>query len=151
MDSFRGLVSPPKVVPVQDSPPSAVSRRWFLGMAGAVGVSALTAAAMESSAHIVERAHRADPAGVGSLADVEHIVLLMQENRSFDHYFGTMSGVRGFNEKTSVFRQRFPGNRRRNLLPFHLDTQARPDLEADIINDPAHDWRVQHGVWNHGA
>lgn len=32
----------------------------------------------------------------GSLADVEHVVLLMRENRSFDDYFGTLSGVRGF-------------------------------------------------------
>ena len=35
-------------------------------------------------------------AGVQSLKDVKHVVLLMQENRSFDHYFGTLSGARGF-------------------------------------------------------
>jgi phospholipase C len=33
-----------------------------------------------------------------SLGDVKHIVILMQENRSFDHYFGTLSGVRGFSD-----------------------------------------------------
>ena len=32
----------------------------------------------------------------GTLRDVEHVVILMQENRSFDHYFGTLPGVRGF-------------------------------------------------------
>ena len=32
----------------------------------------------------------------GTIADVEHVVILMQENRSFDHYFGAMKGVRGF-------------------------------------------------------
>ncbi|MBX6360876.1 MAG: phospholipase C, phosphocholine-specific, partial [Acidobacterium ailaaui] len=32
----------------------------------------------------------------GNITDVEHIVILMQENRSFDHYFGTLRGVRGF-------------------------------------------------------
>jgi phospholipase C len=32
----------------------------------------------------------------GTIQDVEHIVCLMQENRSFDHYFGSMPGVRGF-------------------------------------------------------
>ena len=32
----------------------------------------------------------------GTIKDVRHIVILMQENRSFDHYFGTMKGVRGF-------------------------------------------------------
>lgn len=40
----------------------------------------------------------ASAAGVqaGSLKDIKHIVLFMQENRSFDHYFGTMAGVRNF-------------------------------------------------------
>ena len=32
----------------------------------------------------------------GTIADVEHVVILTQENRSFDHYFGTLRGVRGF-------------------------------------------------------
>lgn len=35
----------------------------------------------------------------GTIEDVEHIVILMQENRSFDHYFGTLSGVRGFGDR----------------------------------------------------
>lgn len=34
----------------------------------------------------------------GSIADIEHVVLFMQENRAFDHYFGTMAGVRGFKD-----------------------------------------------------
>ncbi len=38
----------------------------------------------------------------GTIADVEHIVILMQENRSFDHYFGTMRGVRGFGDPRAV-------------------------------------------------
>jgi phospholipase C len=38
----------------------------------------------------------------GCIADVEHIVILMQENRSFDHYFGTLSGVRGFGVPRAV-------------------------------------------------
>ena len=32
------------------------------------------------------------------LKDIKHIVLFMQENRAFDHYFGTMEGVRGFQD-----------------------------------------------------
>ena len=35
----------------------------------------------------------------GTIKDVKHIVILMQENRSFDHYFGTMRGVRGFGDR----------------------------------------------------
>ena len=38
----------------------------------------------------------------GTIRDVEHIVILMQENRSFDHYFGTMRGVRGFGDRHPV-------------------------------------------------
>ncbi len=34
----------------------------------------------------------------GTIRDVEHVIFLMQENRSFDHYFGTLRGVRGFAE-----------------------------------------------------
>ncbi len=37
-------------------------------------------------------------AGTGTIQDVKHVVILMQENRSFDHYFGTLQGVRGFND-----------------------------------------------------
>jgi phospholipase C len=139
---------------MEPSPGTGMSRRRLLTLAGAAGATALAAAAVNSvgsAARVVERAYRADPAGVGSLADIDHFVLLMQENRSFDHYFGAMSGVRGFDDTSPVFRQRFPGARPGHLMPFHLDTQARPDLEADIVNDPAHDWRVQHAVWNRGA
>ena len=35
----------------------------------------------------------------GTIADLKHVVILMQENRSFDHYFGTLRGVRGFGDK----------------------------------------------------
>jgi hypothetical protein len=44
------------------------------------------------------------PAGARapSSGDVEHIVILMQENRSFDHYFGTLMGVRGFGDRFTI-------------------------------------------------
>lgn len=35
----------------------------------------------------------------GTIQDVEHVIILMQENRSFDHYFGTLKGVRGFADR----------------------------------------------------
>src|SRR6476646_2675918 len=37
-----------------------------------------------------------------SLRDIKHVVVLMQENRSFDHYFGTLAGVRGFDDPKST-------------------------------------------------
>lgn len=33
---------------------------------------------------------------------IEHVIIFMQENRPFDHYFGTLQGVRGFNDRTLV-------------------------------------------------
>jgi phospholipase C len=38
----------------------------------------------------------------GDIRDVKHVVILMQENRSFDHYFGTLKGVRGFSDRSTV-------------------------------------------------
>ena len=38
----------------------------------------------------------------GTIRDVEHVVILMQENRSFDHYFGAMKGVRGFSDPRPI-------------------------------------------------
>src|SRR5262245_52654072 len=71
-------------------------RRSFLK---AMGFGTL-AAAMPTS---ISRA-LAIPANdrTGTIEDVEHIVILMQENRSFDHYFGTLRGVRGFGDPRAV-------------------------------------------------
>jgi phospholipase C len=88
----------------------------------------------------------------GTLADVEHIVILMQENRSFDHYFGTLRGVRGFGDPravklpsgASVWSQPNAGGA---LLPFRPDV---PDLGLAFIEDTAHDWATTHDAWNHG-
>jgi len=91
----------------------------------------------------------------GSLRDIKHVVLLMQENRSFDHYFGTMAGVRGFDDRDalklangkSVFHQPDAENPRGYLLPFHLDTSS---TSAQKIPSTNHSWLVQHQSWNYG-
>ena len=73
-----------------------IDRRRFLQLAG--GTAALTMLTRAS------RAPRPSPPNrtTGTIQDVEHIVVLMQENRSFDHYFGTLSGVRGFGDPRPV-------------------------------------------------
>ena len=43
------------------------------------------------------------PSRRASLRDIRHVVLLMQENRSFDHYFGTLAGVRGFADANALW------------------------------------------------
>jgi len=88
----------------------------------------------------------------GTIADVEHIVILMQENRSFDHYFGSLRGVRGFGDPRVA---RFPSgdpvwyqpNGTGYLLPFHPD---KPDLGLDFLEDTPHDWTSTHAGWNQG-
>lgn len=50
----------------------------------------------------IERAFSIDPEVGTSWADAEHIVILMQENRSFDHLFGCLQGVRGFNDPRAL-------------------------------------------------
>jgi phospholipase C len=100
---------------------------------------------------VVERAASIAPRGA-DLEAIEHVVFVMQENRSFDHYFGTYRGVRGFDDHRaglSPFAQPVPGSSRQ-VLPYHLDRatlQAQCAGSADI---PIHDWRPQHESWAHG-
>jgi phospholipase C len=95
------------------------------------------------------------PRRAGSIKDIKHVVLLMQENRSFDHYFGTLSGVRGFGDPDplilptgkSVFYQPDADNPAGYLLPFHLDTST---TNAQKLPSTSHAWKVQHQAWNGG-
>jgi phospholipase C len=95
------------------------------------------------------------PRRAGTLKDIKHVVLLMQENRSFDHYFGTLSGVRGFGDPKAlilpsgkdVFHQPDAQNPNGHLLPFHLDTFS---TNAQKLPSTSHEWDVQHQAWNGG-
>lgn len=135
-----------------NGPFAGMTRRELLAAAGATG----SLAALASLAGpVIEEAHAADPAGTGSLNDIDHFVFFMQENRSFDHYFGTMSGVRGFDEKSPAWKQRgwAPGvgpTRRGYTMPFRLDTTRGPSLDGECVNDPDHSWAGMHRAWNHG-
>ncbi|PHQ51328.1 phospholipase [Streptomyces cinnamoneus] len=129
-----------------------MTRRRLLG--SAVGAAA-GAAALSLLPPSVQRAVAAGPARRGSLSDVKHVVMLMQENRSFDHYFGTLKGVRGFADPDAlrlpggrtVFHQPDAENPAGYLLPFHLDTRSS---SAQAIPSTSHAWAVQHEAWNGG-
>src|SRR5690606_40984111 len=73
------------------------NRREFLRkvvlLSGTTGLVNVTPAA-------IKKAMAIDPAPGSTFLDAEHIVILMQENRSFDHTFGSLSGVRGFNDRS---------------------------------------------------
>ncbi len=86
------------------------------------------------------------------LTDIKHVVIIIQENRSFDHYFGSYRGVRGFSDQSLAFQQPYPSNVANSpvgkLLPFHLDTSM---TNAACTHDVAHDWPTQHQSWDNGA
>jgi phospholipase C len=124
----------------------ATDRRTFLHLLGAGAVAGVFNASIRRALAIP--AHRR----TGTIADVEHIVFLMQENRSFDHYFGTLRGVRGFGDPRAV---RLPSGepvwRQPNgagaVLPFH---PTAPDLGRQFLEDLPHDWKTTHDAWNGG-
>ena len=124
----------------------------MLGLAGRIAMAAAASGLMPPN---VRRMLAQQMNGRGSLRDVKHVVMLMQENRSFDHYFGTMAGVRGFDDPgalqlghgRSVFYQPDEQNPDKYLLPFHLDTHA---TNAQKIPSTSHAWAVQHEAWNQG-
>jgi phospholipase C len=130
-----------------------LTRRRLFSAAGAMTAAAFAAEFLPPH---VRRAIADTPANVTvKLADIKHVVILMQENRSFDHYFGTLPGVRGFSDPgaltlstgRSVFYQPDPVNPAGYLLPFRLDTLT---TSAQAIPSTSHAWRVQHQAWNNG-
>lgn len=69
----------------------------------------------------------------GSLDNVEHVIIFMQENRAFDHYFGSLQGVRGFNDRITApmasgfnsFHQPVDqSDLSQYMLPFHVDSHS---------------------------
>jgi phospholipase C len=147
-----------------------MSRRDFLRtLAQAGGASAVLA----SFPPAIQRA-LALPANqrTRSLQDVEHIVVLTQENRSFDHYFGTMEGVRGFGDpfpipvmdrqnlfnRKTVFVQRTTGGapvpgrpnwpQSRAIAPFRLNTVQ--DFPVLRVAGTPHAWLDAQLAWDHG-
>ncbi|TWF96669.1 phospholipase C [Kitasatospora viridis] len=130
---------------------SPLSRRALLGTAvasgAAVGLGGLPGSVPEALAA---------PMGPGTLDGIEHVVVLMQENRSFDHYFGTLNGVRGYGDTSrvrfpngsDVLQQRLLGTvGGTTLLPWHLDTSTS---DAQRIFDLDHSWGGTHSAWANG-
>ena len=88
----------------------------------------------------------------GTIEDVEHIVFLMQENRAFDHYFGTLRGVRGYGDPRPAFLPSgkpawFQPNGAGFVLPFH---PTADNLGLQFLLDTPHGWSDTHAAWNGG-
>jgi phospholipase C len=129
-----------------------VTRRGFVASAAAVAGAAGLAGVLPAN---LARAATMSPRKF-DLSQVKHLVFLMQENRSFDHYFGTFPGARGFKDPTairlptgrSVFQQPDPANPDGYLEPWHMSTIT---TGAARVPSLSHDWRDQHASWNQGA
>ncbi len=133
--------------------PKRLTRREVLKMSAAAGAAGLTSSLLNSCGG---RPAIPTPPGTTStcakITDIDHVVIFIQENRSFDHYFGSYRGVRGFSDASAAFNQPYLGNTSSSpagvLLPFHLDTTQ---TNAACTHDITHDWIPQHQSWDNGA
>ncbi|SAK75001.1 non-hemolytic phospholipase C [Caballeronia hypogeia] len=126
------------------------SRRDFLRFAA----STMGAAAVAAATPRILRQALESPRNkrTGTINDVEHIVILTQENRSFDHYFGALRGVRGFNDRMAItlpngdpiWRQPTETG---YILPFHVDTTT---TRATCMKAPTMSYPVDLAMWNKG-
>lgn len=131
---------------------SASSRRGFLTSAAAVAAGGGLASPVIASALATPADRR-----TGTLRDVEHVVILMQENRAFDHYFGALRGVRGFDDPRpltlpsghSVWNQPRVHGSPETVPPFRLNSAT---TSAECMYSLDHSWKGRHDLWkNHDA
>ncbi|MER5939207.1 phospholipase C, phosphocholine-specific [Streptomyces sp. NPDC001928] len=123
-----------------------VNRRRFIQLAGATTAFTALSSSIQRAAAIPAN-HR-----TGSIEDVEHIVVLMQENRSFDHYFGKLRGVRGFGDPRPVAHDNgksiwHQSNGTKDILPFHPDAD---DLGMQFLEGLPHGWTDGQQAYNRG-
>jgi phospholipase C len=161
-----------------------MDRREFIKMLGLAGTSATAYAAcsaymqeaLAQSDHTIDELLTANgQCDTGSLTDIEHVVFLMQENRSFDHYFGTLRGARGFGDPRPMMMRDGqpiwyqlqagatstpPAPTAQRIRPYRMpniaankpvdDTSPAGTVGGVFITDPAHDYATGIGAWNNG-
>src|SRR6201985_1986275 len=126
------------------------SRRDFLKLAALVTGAAGVAGVVPES---IQRAYAIAPESGSSYLDAEHIVILMQENRSFDHALGTLRGVRGYNDPRAIdLPNRNPVWLQSNAAgetyaPFRLDIK---NTKATWMHSLPHSWSNQVNARNDG-
>lgn len=89
----------------------------------------------------------------GTIQDVKHVVILTQENRSFDNYFGTLKGVRGFGDRFTIplsnerkVWQQYDKDQNK-VLPYHLDSRLG---NAQRVSGTPHSWKDGQDAWDAG-
>ena len=126
-----------------------LTRRELLVRAAAAGPSL---ALVPSIFGGCSRAFGPGATGGSALGPIRHVVIFLQENRSFDHYFGTLAGVRGFGDPhpqylpdgARVFSQPSASGR---VGPMRLD---RTRTSGQCVADVDHGWGSGHDAWNGG-
>ncbi|WP_030917605.1 phosphocholine-specific phospholipase C [Streptomyces sp. NRRL B-24720] len=123
-----------------------LNRRRFLQIAGG------TAAATMLNESIARAAAIQAQVSTGTIQDIEHIVVLMQENRSFDQYFGTMKGVRGFGDPRPVLQDNgkpvfHQSNGTKDILPFNPQVG---NLGMQFVAGLEHAWAGGQQAYNKG-
>ena len=126
------------------------SRREFIKKAALLAGSTGLHYALPAS---IRKALTINPPPGSTYLDAEHIVFLMQENRSFDHCFGTLQGVRGFNDPRAIHQP--DGNlvwmqsneAGETYAPFHLDLK---NTKATWMSSLPHAWTNQVDARNEG-
>jgi phospholipase C len=129
--------------------------RTFAAATGAGVSSTLFPPAIRKALAIAPRRQK------GTIEDVQHVVILTQENRAFDHYFGTLSGVRGFGDRFPAPAPDAPGMVKRTvwyqpsetgtpqvIAPFHLNTEQ--SFEYMRVEGTPHSWPDAQGAWGEG-
>ena len=131
-----------------------IGRRRLLQAGVAAGLAPLLPS-------IARAAAIAPVAQTRSLQDLQHIVVFMQENRSFDHYFGTLPGVRGFGDRFVAPAAPLAGgdsarslwlqpdaSGQRAIAPFPLDTAAHFGYMR--VEGTPHTWPDAQRAWDQG-
>lgn len=129
---------------------SEIDRREFLKMsAGAAGAGA----ALNLLPPLIRKALAVKAYNpTKTIQDVQHVVILMQENRSFDHYFGAMRGVRGFGDRFPIplesgKRAFVQSDGKREYSPYRADKKT---VNAALVNGTPHDFPDTQAAWNQG-
>lgn len=113
----------------------------------------LAAAALAGLPPTIRRALALPPSNMtGTIEDVGHVLILMLENRSFEHYFGTLRGVRGFADRQcipldqgrTVWQQ---SDGKTIIPPFHLDIRTTSALRGPVT---PHTFLDAQAAWGHG-
>jgi phospholipase C len=101
----------------------------------------------------IQRALAIDPPAGSTWLDAEHVVILMQENRSFDHCFGMLQGVRGYRDPRAITQPNgnpvwLQANAAKEVYsPFRLDIN---DTKATWMGSLPHSWTDQTDARNNG-